>query len=165
MPTFQDKNQVEFKPLKPGDYQFTVIEFEVGISNASGITKGCESYDMKLEIAGRRVRETLFDVSGLSPVDDKGKRSVEFCQARLDCFLKCCNVVLKPNEAFEFREDVAKEKGVRWINPLGFRGWCRVKNEPDRKDPNKLWDRIDWYYTDKEKLTPVPVADPDADKF
>jgi hypothetical protein len=138
MPVYNDSDNIP--PFLPaGDYVFCVVDFDIKISTG-GKTSGSEMYEMELEIEPHtnKVRENLIDHPA--------------CAWKLDTFLKCSGVKLTKGEAFEFRKDVAESKGVRWINPIGLRGWCRVGTQPGSKDPTKTFNNITTFYTDKEKL-------------
>jgi hypothetical protein len=138
MPTFNDSQNVP-QLLPDGDYIFCVADFEIGLSTG-GKTNGCEKYEVELEIepSGKKVLEFMVD----HPT----------CAWKIDTFLKSCGVKLTKGESFDFREDVAKEKGIRWVNPIGLRGWCCLKSEPSSKDPKKIFNKVAIFYTEKTKL-------------
>lgn len=151
MPTYNDNtNQPTLLP--PGDYIFTVEEFECGISKG-GKTSGSDKYDMKLKIESGQstgiVRDNLIDHPS--------------CNWKMDCFLKCCGVQIAKGESYEFRHDLSQANDVRWVNPIGLRGWANVIVEDyvtASGKPGKS-NRVAIYYTDKEKLTPVGQVESD----
>ena len=138
MPTFNDSGN---RPphLPDGDYVFCVVGFEIGLSTG-GKTNGSEKYEVDLEIEphGNNVTEFLIDHPS--------------CAWKIDTFLKSAGVKLKKGEQFDFREDIASAKGIRWINPDGLRGWCALNSQPGQKDTKKLFNRVAVFYTEKEKL-------------
>lgn len=154
MPTFKDSNGIP-PLLPPGDYVFCVVDFEIGISSG-GKTRGADKFDMTLEIEpnGNKVNEVLIDH--------------DLCDWKIDTFLKSSGIKLAKGQAFQFREDTAKEQGVPWVNPIGLRGWCRVKQETMPKTeqyPNpRTVNKVDVFYVDKEKLARrvIEVAEEDA---
>ena len=139
MPKFNDsENRAPFQP--EGDYVFCVTEFEIGISNGQK-TAGCEKYEVTLEIEGpgNQVFENMIDH--------------ESCSWKIDTFLKSAGVKLAKGEAFEFRKDTAERKGVRWVNPLGLRGHCRlIVEEYEKNGQKRKTNRVAVFYTDKPKL-------------
>jgi hypothetical protein len=149
MPVFKDsENQKPFVP--PGDYIFRVVDFEIGISTSQK-TNGSEKYELEVELEGqgKKVQTLLIDH--------------ESCAWKLDTFLKSAGVQLRRGEAYDFRKDRAEATGVRWVNPIGLRGWCKVGTKPGLKDPSKTFNEIEVFYTDREKLHPV-VEVPEEDQ-
>lgn len=141
MPKFNDsENRVMM--VSEGDYIFCVVDFGCKISTGAK-TRGADQFELEIEIEpkGSMVFETLTDH--------------ESCLWKIDTFLKSAGVTLAKGEAYEFREDTAKEKGVCWINPLGLRGWCRVIEDsytkPGTTNPIKK-NKIGTFYTDRPKL-------------
>jgi hypothetical protein len=152
MPVFHDsENRPPAVLFKPGDYKFTVTDFEIGMSNG-GKTSGCPQYSMALSVdvdKGATVYETLTDDS------DKGKNSK--CAWRIDTWLKCCGVKLAKGQSFEFRQDEANTNGVPWVNPIGLRGWAAFHQEsyiPKGSTEPRFSMKVRTFYTDKEKLPP-----------
>jgi hypothetical protein len=151
MPVYNDNtNTPELIPS--GDYIFTVKKFECGISNGAK-TNGSDKYEFELEIEGkgRTVLESLIDHPS--------------CAWKLDCFLKCCGITIAKGESYEFRQDLAQANDRRWVNPIGLRGWCSVVvEEYTRRDGKKFkYNKIGVFYTDKEKLAPIPQPDGEFD--
>lgn len=139
MPTFQDSDNIP-QLLPEGDYIFCCTGFDIGISTGKK-TSGAEAYDVELEIEpiGKKVTEFMVDHPS--------------CAWKIDTFLKAAGVVLKKGEAFEFREDTAAQRGLRWVNPIGLRGWCKLRVEDYVKDGQKRQsNKIAVFYADKEKL-------------
>jgi hypothetical protein len=152
MPQFNDSENKTFELLPPGDYVFQVTEFEIGISNG-GKTSGSDKYDMKLAIDKGdgvfvEVRENMIDHPS--------------CAWKIDTFLKSAGVDIKKGDAFEFRQDVAQDKDVLFVDPIGLRGWCHIKNEAGTNDPTKKFNKVSTFYTTKEKLPPIRIGDEDA---
>ena len=153
MPQFHDSEAREFKLLEPSDQILQVTGFNIGISTANGVTKGCEMYELELLAEGTGVtfEDTLYDHPK--------------CIYRIDLFLKAAGVVLAKGENYEFREDIAREKGVRWVNPIGLRFHARVKKEPWNSNAgkpvaeHKFSNRVEIFYTDREKLAPATADD------
>jgi hypothetical protein len=146
MPVFNDSEAKVFTLLPDGDYVWRCTEFEIGIMTG-GKTNGSEKYSLKLGIEGKdcEIFETLID-----------HKSVAW---KIDTFLKSGGVQLAKGESFEFRADLAQEKKVRWINPLGLRGWCRLYTDNYTKrdgSPGKS-NKVEVFYTDKPKLAPARI--------
>jgi hypothetical protein len=138
MPKFGDaENKVMMVP--EGDYVFCVIDFESKISSG-GKTSGSDMYAVTLEIEpkGSRCFENLIDHPSTG--------------WKLDCFLKSCGVKLGIGEGFEFNETLAKNNGVRFIDPMGLRGWCRLNVEEYPVGSGKKKNRVEVFYIDKPKL-------------
>lgn len=154
MPVFND--QTEIMPVVPeGDYIFTVTSFDCGVSTGSK-TAGSDNYKMAVDLH--------------DPTTKKSGRSNEVltdhpsCSWKIDCFVKSAGVQVKKGEAFEFRADIAKQKGVKFVNPEGLRGWCHViVEEYEKRDKTKgQSNKISIFYTDRPKLEPIEIA-PAAD--
>ena len=155
MPTFNDSEaRLPFQP--EGDYVWCVIEFGSKISSG-GKTAGSDLYEVTLEIEpkGSRCFESLIDH--------------EATAWKIDTFLKSAGVKIAKGEAFDFRKDVVEnanaaeaneKKPMKWVNPLGLRGWCHlVVEEYNGKKRNK----VAIFYTDKAKLPPRVIAAPATD--
>ncbi len=141
MPTFNDSNnKLMFQP--PGDYVFTVVKHEAKISNGSK-TAGAPADNLTLEIKAKNgttsvLYETLIDHPSVS--------------WKYDTFLKSAGVQLNKGEMFELTAD---PNAINAINPIGLRGWCHVLvDEWQGKKKNK----VDVFYTDREKLPRVEIA-------
>lgn len=151
MPVFNDSQNIP--PVVPeGDYVFCVVGFECGISSG-GKTAGSDKYDVELEIepSGKRVTEFLIDHPS--------------CSWKIDTFLKSCGIQLAKGEAFEFREDIASATGVRWVNPLGLRGHCRLYVEeytPKGGTEKRKANKVAVFYTDRPKLEPRAISEADV---
>jgi hypothetical protein len=132
---FQDSDNKTFEVLPPGDYIAEVKGVEFGISRGAK-TGGSDDMTLKLAIddhPGATIEETLI--------------FHESCGWKIDTFVKSMNLLIggKPpakGDPIEFTEPMVK----------GLRGWVTVKNEPGRKDPTKLFNRIAVFITNKEKL-------------
>jgi hypothetical protein len=155
MPVFNDSSNIP--PLLPdGDYVFTVKAFEIAISQGAK-TRGSEKYelDLAIEPTGKPVFENLIDHPSTN--------------WKIDCFLKSAGVTIAKGERYEFRQDVAKDSGCRWVNPIGLRGWCRLSQEQlpprDNKPGEKPMtiNKVAMFYTDKPKLAPVRVEQPEEE--
>jgi hypothetical protein len=148
MPTYTDAPPKTFTVLPEGDYIFHVTNFEIGISTG-GKTSGSEKYQVTLEIEGKGadLDETLIDHPNTI--------------WKVEAFLKSCGVVLKKGEPYEFRKDKADETGIRWIDPIGMRGWCKLTHEPytTKAGKNITVNRVALFYTDKEKLPARKIED------
>ena len=155
MPTFNDSEAKVFKVLPAQDIRWQIIGFEIGISNGNK-TRGSEEYSIEFlaEDTGVSWKEKIQDHPSVA--------------WKLDLMLKSGGVKLEKGQAFEFREDVAIEKQVLWVNPIGLRGHGHVKVEKwakrgeDEKQPSK-WtgesNKMDVFYTDKGLLTRVAGTD------
>lgn len=140
MPVFNDSNNI--LPLLPdGDYIFEVSDFECKLSKGAK-TSGSDKYELELTFeTGNRVYESLIDHPS--------------CAWKIDTFLKSAGVKMAKGESFDFREDLARANGVRWVDPIGLRGWCRVGSiELPPKDgrPALNVNTITTFYTDKPKI-------------
>jgi hypothetical protein len=153
MPVFQDsENQPPLLP--PGDYIFCVTDFEIGISQ-SVTTRGCEKYtvELSMEPTGKHVLDFLYDHPK--------------CIFKIDTLLKSGGVQLQKGEAFDFRKDQAERNKVRWVNPLGLRGWCKLKHrklEAKNGKPERVVNEVEEYYTTKEKLAPRRIEVDEEEK-
>lgn len=142
MPTFNDSENI-INLVPEGDYKFTVVDFAIGLSSG-GKTSGSEKYEVKYEVEKGKEKSITYDTL----IDH------ELCAWKLDTFLKCSGVRLAKGERFTFRKDEAESQNIRWINPLGLRGWFKLfVDEYQGKKRNK----VSMYYTDKEKLAQVVV--------
>lgn len=162
MPTFKDATAPVLLP--EADCIFCVVQFDIGISTGAK-TKGSENYEMKVEIepTGKILKETLID----HPSTDW----------KIDCFLKSAGVQIAKGETFDFNETVATGSNVRWIDPIGLRGWCRIIQEtltgrnPEEVAAIKAGSRkatvvnkISVFYTDRPKL-PARVIEKEEEPF
>lgn len=167
MPTYTDNTAPRYEMLPEGDYIWTVEDFNIGLSQ-SAKTAGRENYKVqfKLEspdgLKSGACQETLIDHPSTI--------------WKLDCFLKSGGIVLAKGEAYEFNASKAKAAGIRWVDPMGLRGWCRViVEEFDKKDRSTgkptgekgRSNKISVFYTDKEKIDraikETPVSEPIGD--
>lgn len=161
MPVFNDSENRVAVLHEEGDYVFRVASVKFGISGG-GKTNGCPTYELSLliEKTGGTVFETLIDADSTA--------------WKIDVFLKSSGVYLPKGVAFEFDRERAEADGVRWVNAVGLRGWCRLSLEAvtDRdgkpkleNGKPKLRNRVSVFYTDRPKLpavqpapTPTPAA-------
>lgn len=148
MPVFNDAENRDFKIVPEGDYIFRVTDFTSGLSKG-GKTSGSPNYEGDLFLEGPN------STIPLQLIDHPS------CDWKIDTFLKSAGIKLQKGEKFEFQEDKAKEMGVRWINPLGLRGWCRVIIEHYTKDgKERQSNKVGTFYTNMEKL-PALVTEED----
>lgn len=150
MPVFNDSDSIPAL-LPEGDYVFWVAGLECKISNGKK-TCGCDQFalELRIEPTNKPVYETLTDHPS--------------CSWKIDTFLKSAGVRLAKGEAYDFREEVARASGVKFVNPLGLRGWCHLIEDtlppkPDRK-PLTI-NKVGVFYTDKPKLEPKAVEGKD----
>ena len=142
MPKFNDSENIP--PLLPeGDYVFCVTDFDSKISQGAK-TRGSDMFELTLAIepTGKQVYDNLIDHST--------------CGWKIDTFLKSAGVKLAKGESFEFRQDLANANAVKWVNPLGLRGWCRLVQEelPPKEGRKALTvNKVATYYTDKAKIS------------
>jgi hypothetical protein len=158
MPKFTDSEPKIFTLLPAGDYTFRVIDFEIGLSN-KGKTNGCEQYDVCLLAEGTAGK---LDHFGKVMEQDACFWETFYDYAKslwvLDTFLKSAGVKIPKDADYEFRQDVAQEKGILWVDPIGLRGHMRVKVEPWSSNAgkpvaeHKFSNRVSAFYTDREKL-------------
>lgn len=153
MPKFGDSSNIP--PLLPGgDYAFCVTGFECSISSTA-LTRGAEKYQLELEIepTGKKVQEHLIDH--------------EKTAWKIDCFVKSSGVKLVKGQAFDFRQDLAEASGVVWVDPIGLRGWCHLKQDTLPLKPGydkpMIVNKVDVFYTDKPKL-PRRVIEVEAEE-
>lgn len=154
MPKFNDQQE---RPalIEPQDAIFCVLDMECGLSKKKG-SEGCASYKIEFEIepSGKRVFEDLDDSK------DWGWK--------IDTFLKSAGVAPAKGEDFEFQKDKAETEKVKWIDPIGLRGWCRVTKESYQKgklpgaENTRTVNRIGTFYVDKPKLPrrEMPAEEP-----
>lgn len=146
MHVFKDR-KTEFELLPEQDFSFEVIEAGKSLCN-SGKVSGCERIDLKLLFDGRaNVLESLtlpYDENGEAIIQDE--KLFEFLCARLDTFLATTGLVTKVGDAVN-THDTSIYKGLR--------GWARLKREPGTKDPKKIFNKVNWYITNREKLARV----------
>jgi len=145
MPKFTDAENKIYTLLPEGDYKYMVTDWEIGISTGP-LTAGSEKYTAKFTLIdhpGSELRETLIDHPKTG--------------WKIDTFLKSAGIRPGKDEVYEFNQRVAEESGVRWINPIGLRGWCKLIQE-DYVTKAKVVikvNKIAIFYTDKEKLPQV----------
>jgi hypothetical protein len=150
MPVFNDSENKVSVLHEEGDYIYRVAALKCGVS-AGGKTNGSDTYELSLliEKSGGTVFETLIDHDATA--------------WKIDVFLKSAGVTIPNGAAFEFDRERAENVGVRWVNAVGLRGWCKlgVETVTDRdgkpKMENgkpKLRNRVAVFYTDREKLAP-----------
>lgn len=149
MPTFNDSQNIP-PLLDPGDYVFKVVAFECKLSQGTK-TRGSDVFELELAIepTGKIVYERLIDHPS--------------CNWKIDVFLKSAGIVLAKGQSFEFRKDMAESNNVPWVNPLGLRGWCRLGHKTlpaSGTYPERTVNEVTVFYTDKAKLSPVPVEEP-----
>lgn len=149
MPVFNDAENRDFKIVPEDDYIFRVTDFTSGLSKG-GKTSGSPNYEADLLLEGQdaTIPEHLIDHPS--------------CAWKLDTFLKSAGIQLKKGENYEFQEDKARELDVRFINPIGLRGWCRVRIEEYQKKNGTTGkaNKVAIFYTNKEKL-PALVTEED----
>ena len=155
MPTFNDSEPKKFEILEPQDIRWQITEFEIGISRGAK-TAGSDEYNITFmaEDTGVSWKEKIQDHPSTA--------------WKIDLLLKSGGVKLAKGQSFEFREDLAHQKGLLWVNPIGLRGHGRVKVEAYAKTSDKPGhptgrsNRMDIFYTDKGVLPRVepPAAEP-----
>jgi hypothetical protein len=124
MPVFTDQQNKKFS-VPDGDYVFCVTDFESKIS-AGGKTAGSEMYGLTMEVEGHNVRV----VSNM--IDHPS------CAWKIDTFLKSCGITIAKGEAYEFNKDIADSKGVRFVNPIGLRGWAKLSEVTEEWKGKKI---------------------------
>lgn len=156
MPVFQDTPARTFELPPEGDQILRVVGFEIGISN-TGKTNGSEQYDVTFqsESNGATFDCTLWDHPNT--------------WWKVDNWLKSSGVPLSKGQAFEFRADVANQKRVLWVDPIGLRCHAKVTHRPGTKDPSKRFAEVAIFYTDKPKLPrhveDAPASEPQPDAW
>jgi hypothetical protein len=155
MPTFQDSDNISNVIVPDGDYVFCCTGFDASISSG-GKTAGADKFslDLALEVPGQgaTVYENLIDHPS--------------CAWKFDVFLKSSGVRLVKGEQFDFRRSVADNLRVRWINPIGLRGWCHITTEeytPKAGGEKKKKNKVAIFYTDKQKLPPRVIEQAEED--
>ena len=150
MPVYKEPTEQGARNVPPGEYTFTVTSCEVGISKGQK-TSGSDAFKLVLteDTQGVKVFEQLID----HPSSD----------FKFFNFLKSCNVVLKPGEAFDFLKPRADRLGIRWINPIGLRG--RYKLSLVQKEKGEFNEVEKYIFGDPLPVEsqPEPEADPDWD--
>lgn len=149
MPVFNDSENIP-AVLPEGDYSFCIVGMRCKIS-AGKTTAGCEVFEMDLEMepSNKGVMEFLIDHKS--------------CLWKWDVMLKSCGVKLQKGEPYDLRKEVATQSGIRWINPIGLRGWCRLIQEPSSRDPKRMFNRVAVFYTDRPKLEPREIETSEED--
>jgi hypothetical protein len=150
MPVFQDReNKPPAKLFPDGDYTFTVVDCDFSIGKGTE-TNGCPQVNLELAVDGA-------DATAYDTLTDDSDKMRPKCAWRIDVFLKCCGIVIKKGEAFEFRQDEANHSGVRYINPIGLRGaayFAKNTYTPKGSTEAKSNMKVRTYYTDRPKLPP-----------
>ena len=145
MPVFNDSNNIP-ELLPAGDYVFCVVGFTAGFSTGPK-TQGADKYELELELepSGKTITENLIDHAS--------------CAWKIDTFLKSSGAKLAKGEPFEFIKSKAESAGVKWINPIGLRGWCHVVvEEYNKRDGTKgKGNKVSVFYVDKPKLEPRAI--------
>lgn len=154
MPVYHDTPARTFELPPEGDQILRVDTFEMGIAN-KGKMSGSDEYDVTFVSEANDARFTV-------TMWDNPKT-----WWKVDNWLKSSGVALVKGEAFEFREDKAREKGVKWVDPIGLRCQANVTHRPGTTDPTKRFAEVAIFYTDREKLPrhvgEEPAAEPQAD--
>lgn len=137
---FGDQDNLEFKLLPEGNYQFEVTKVATGIQNG-GKTNGSDIVDIDFK---------LFDETG-ELVGTNNERLImhERTAWRVDTFLKSANFLvdgrpLQKDDAVDLCEDTL----------IGLRGWCFVVQEPyTKKNGEEMTiNRVKQWITNKDKL-------------
>lgn len=146
MPIFQDTESA-YALVPEGDYVLCVYEFITDMSTSEK-TKGSWRHTVVFNIEGTdsKLKETLID------------HPSSFW--KIDTFLKSSGIrSLAKGQEFYFEQDVAEEKGVPWINPMGLRCHARVVHDSFRsnKTGNEITkNKVAAFYTDRPVLRPDP---------
>lgn len=159
MPQFNDSENQAYELQQPGDRILRVMDFEISIQSG-GVTSGSEKYDVKIGIED--------DNGNVVGMCHENLIDHEKTNWKIDTFLKSMGVKLAKGERFEFNEQKAKAKNVRWVDPLGLRGWGTIKVDtydkpigppgPEQKKEKKYSNKVAIFITNKEKLPRAVVA-------
>ena len=149
MPVFHDSENISGL-LPDGDYKFCIVQITMKISSGPA-TAGSEQFEVTFEIepSGKPLREQLIDHKS--------------CHWKWDVLIKSCGISLIKGEPYDLRESKAAELGIKWVNLVGRRGWCRLTSEAGSRDVAKKYNRIGTFYTDKERLEPRLIEAKDED--
>lgn len=150
MPVFKDQENKVNILLPPGDYVFTVLDYESGLQTGSGKTAGSPFWELKLEL-----------------VDKQNQRAVVYerlidhpsCDFKIDTFVKSTGVRLVPNQPYEFDARAAADSGCQHVDPIGLRGWCSILvDDYERKGGGTAKkNKVSAFLTDRPKLPRVAV--------
>lgn len=143
---FKNSENIEFVLKKPGDYPVEVIGYKFGLSQAG---------DGQIELSF-----TTIDPKSLEPAPDSGKGRERLTLSekaawRVDTFLKCCGVVVPIDAEVEFDPDEMEKPenaGKHFVDLRGLRGWVSIVNEPDKDKPDRKYNKVGTWYTNKPKL-------------
>src|SRR5262245_3688326 len=114
MPTFNDSTN--YTTLPECDVTFEVTACEAAYSRGQK-TAGSETFNLTLKVVAAdgqeaRVFETLIDHPSTS--------------WKIDTFIKSAGVRLNRGEEFAFTREVANQKRIKLVDPIGLRGHARV---------------------------------------
>lgn len=159
MPVFKNQENKVNILLPPGDYIYTVVNYESGLQTGTGKTAGSPFWELHLEITDTKkqtatVYERLIDHPS--------------CDFKIDTFLKSAGVQLDPGAPFEFDERAAIESGYQHVDVIGLRGWCSLLvDEYDRKGGGTAKrNKVSAFLTNRPKLprvsppAPAPTSRP-----
>lgn len=144
---FTNQENLEFLLLALGDYPLEIVGLSFGLSQGG---------DTKVELKIANIdSKTLEEVPGKSTRFRENITLSEKAAWRMDTLLKCCGVDVKPGEVLEFDPDERQKaiaEGKRFIDLRGLRGWGAVGHEPDKNNPQKKYNKVLTWYTNKQKL-------------
>lgn len=153
MPVFKNQENKVSVLLPPGDYIYTVVNYESGLQTGNGKTAGSPFWELHLEITDPKkqtasVYERLIDHPS--------------CDFKIDTFLKSAGVQLDPGTSFEFDERIAMESGYQHVDVIGLRGWCAlVVDEYDKKGGGTAKrNKVSAFLTNRPKLGRVSPPPP-----
>lgn len=144
MPTyiFGDSDNLSFEPISEGDYPFEIESAEEAIQNG-GRTSGSDILKLKVVIYQDDTFKTMLA---------KWTETLIFhesCFWKIDCFVKCTGYP-------------APDKGEELSMPAsamtGLRGWCKVGLKPGVRDPNRHFNHVALWFTDKPKIKAVRLT-------
>lgn len=134
---FEDRENLQ--AIEPQDAIVEVINYAFGLSK----TGGHPQVILKCRVEGHGV--TFEEYLTSSPAG----------AWRIDTFLKSCGVDVKVGQNVEFDPEefeAAKAEGAVCVELQGLRGWVSIIKEPGQKDPNKFYNKVGIWYTNKAKL-------------
>ncbi len=159
MPSIKFDSKAEstqFELLPDGDYPFEIVGVDFSVSKG-GKTNGSDVMEMKV---------AFFEDATFQKKIAQWTEDLIFhpnCEWKISVFTKCANMLVngKPPEhgaEIEYTEDTV----------LGLRGWATVRQKAGQQDPNKKFNYVLAWLTNKEKLPRAhvehesPVSEEDA---
>lgn len=143
---FKNSENIEFVLKKPGDYPVEIIGYKFGLSKDG---------DAQIELKFSTVDPKTLEPDATSGKGQERLTLSEKATWRVDTFLKCCGVVVPMDSEVEFDPDEMEKPenaGKFFVDLRGLRGWASIINEQDQNKPDRKYNKIGTWYTNKPKL-------------